>query len=299
MGLEIPAIGHPIRHQVVSPHTGTEYKESAMAYLTTQPAELTAAAAILEGVNTVMASQSMAVATPTTGVIPAAADQVSALQAAQFSAYGTLYQQISAQAQVIHQQIASTLAGSAGSYDVAEAANTQSTGLIGTLTGMLTGNSTTGLLGSTFGNGALMAVTQAGTFGSAASDLTAGAPGFLTSSEEPQDSATGDDTVLATTTKPIGATGLAAPVAAAGAVGVGHASSVGRLSVPTSWGVQVAAQPNPAAALTGTFATASEGAPLAGVPAGMPAGAAGQDNSGIKSAKYAVKAKLLAAQPAV
>ncbi len=45
-----------------------------------------------------MAAQNAAAAAPTTAVAPAAADEVSALQAALFSAYGNLYQSVRAQA---------------------------------------------------------------------------------------------------------------------------------------------------------------------------------------------------------
>jgi hypothetical protein len=64
-----------------------------------------------------------AAAAPTTGVVPAAADEVSALTAAQFSTHGELYQAISAQAAAIHEMFVNTLGVSAGSYAAAEAAN--------------------------------------------------------------------------------------------------------------------------------------------------------------------------------
>jgi hypothetical protein len=56
-------------------------------------------------------------------VIPAAADSVSALTAAQFSAHAQMYQQISAQAAAIHQMFVDTLGTSAISYAATEAAN--------------------------------------------------------------------------------------------------------------------------------------------------------------------------------
>jgi len=49
-------------------------------------------------------------------VIPAAADEVSALTAAQFAAHAQMYQDFSAQAAAIHEQFVATLATSAGSY---------------------------------------------------------------------------------------------------------------------------------------------------------------------------------------
>jgi hypothetical protein len=70
-----------------------------------------------------MAADNAAAAAPTTGVVPAAADEVSALTAAQFSTHGQLYQTISAQAAAIHEMFVNTLGVSAASYAAAEAAN--------------------------------------------------------------------------------------------------------------------------------------------------------------------------------
>jgi hypothetical protein len=56
-------------------------------------------------------------------VVPAAADEVSALTAAQFAAHGALYQAVSAQATAINELFVSTLATSAGSYAATEVAN--------------------------------------------------------------------------------------------------------------------------------------------------------------------------------
>ena len=72
-----------------------------MSFVTAQSPALTAAATQLQHFGTAMAAQNTAAATPTTAVAPAAADPVSALQAMQFSAYGTWYQQVSQQAQAI------------------------------------------------------------------------------------------------------------------------------------------------------------------------------------------------------
>lgn len=55
--------------------------------------------------------------------MPAAADEVSALTAAQFVAHGQLYQAVSAQAAAIHEMFVNTLATSAASYAATEAAN--------------------------------------------------------------------------------------------------------------------------------------------------------------------------------
>jgi hypothetical protein len=94
-----------------------------MSFVTTQPEVLAAAAGALQGIGSAMAAGNTAAAAPTTGVIPAAADEVSALTAAQFAAHAQLYQAVSAQAAAIHDMFVNTLGLSAGSYATTEAAN--------------------------------------------------------------------------------------------------------------------------------------------------------------------------------
>ena len=94
-----------------------------MSFVTTQPEMLASAAGDLQNVGAAVAAGNAAAAAPTTGVIPAAADEVSALTAAQFAAHAALYQQISAQATAIHELFVHTLGASAGSYAATEAAN--------------------------------------------------------------------------------------------------------------------------------------------------------------------------------
>jgi PE family len=94
-----------------------------MTFVTTHPEALTAAATHLAGVGTTLSVQNAAAAAPTTGVVPAAADEVSALTAAQFAVHAQMYQAISAQAETIHQLFVSTLQTGATSYAVTEAAN--------------------------------------------------------------------------------------------------------------------------------------------------------------------------------
>ena len=81
----------------------------------------------MAGIGSAMSAQNAVVASPTTGLSPAAADEVSALTAAAFAAHGVLYQEISAQAATIHQLFVATLEASAGSYAATEAANAAAT----------------------------------------------------------------------------------------------------------------------------------------------------------------------------
>lgn len=94
-----------------------------MSFVTTQPELLAAAAGDLQGIGSAMAAHNAAAAAPTTGVVPAAADEVSVLTAAQFAAHAQMYQAISAQAAAIHEMFVNTLGTSAGSYAATEVAN--------------------------------------------------------------------------------------------------------------------------------------------------------------------------------
>jgi hypothetical protein len=99
-----------------------------MSMVSAQPEMLAAAAAELQALNAAVWAGNAAAAAPTTGVVPAAADVVSMLTAAQFASHARLYQQISAQAAAVREQLATTLAISAGSYAATEAANTAAVG---------------------------------------------------------------------------------------------------------------------------------------------------------------------------
>jgi len=94
-----------------------------MSFVSMQPAELTEAAENLQGIGSSLTVQNAAAAAPTTSALPAAADEVSALTAAQFATHAEMYQAISAQAAAIHEMFVNTLGASAGSYAATEAAN--------------------------------------------------------------------------------------------------------------------------------------------------------------------------------
>lgn len=99
-----------------------------MSFVTAQPELLTAASGSLSGIGDSMTAGMTAAAGPTTGVIPPAADMVSAMTAAQFAAHAQLFQQASAQAALVHQQIAATLGRNASAYAYTEAVNAASAG---------------------------------------------------------------------------------------------------------------------------------------------------------------------------
>src|SRR6202035_2410423 len=178
------------------------HQERYMAYVSTAPAAIAAAATQLEGIGNSFSAESSAAAAPTTGLAPAAADEVSALQAGVFSTYGQLYETVSAEAQAIHQQFVNLLQSSSSSYSDTEAANqagaaasslsnassgpssaassaapTTITGLISSLTTLLT----TGIAGGLSSNLIQVPLDEVGNFTSAESDLIGmGGGGLLT-----------------------------------------------------------------------------------------------------------------------
>lgn len=99
-----------------------------MTFVTAQPEVLEAAASSLADIGGMLSARNAAAATPTTGVVPAAADEVSVLTATQFVTHAQMYQQVSAQATAVHEMFVATLNGSADSYAVTEAANAVAAG---------------------------------------------------------------------------------------------------------------------------------------------------------------------------
>jgi hypothetical protein len=284
-----------------------------MSFVTTQPEALTAAASTLQTLGTSMAAQNAAAAAPTTGVAPAAADPVSALQAAQFSAYGTWYQQVSAQATAVHQMLVNTLGTSAGSYGETEAANQTATGstslsgLLGGLTG--SGTSSSALSGATVGPAQVSSSTGAAiatpftwfqNVGAAGSQFIALGQGqFLPNAvnwDPTQVAATGLTDGAGAGLPPAAATGSAGPAGVGGAPvlpGVGQASSLGGMSVPPSWAAGSVSATNPAPATlagAGWTSPAPQTPPVTTMPAGVPSVAStGRAGYGFGAPRYGVK----------
>jgi PE family protein len=94
-----------------------------MSFVTAHPELLGDAASDLQGIGAAVTAGNAAAANPTTAVIPAAADEVSALTAAQFAAHAAVYQTVSALAAELHDRFVITLGAAAGSYAGTEAAN--------------------------------------------------------------------------------------------------------------------------------------------------------------------------------
>ena len=95
-----------------------------MSFVTTQPEMLASTAGSLQAIGSAMAANNSAAAGPTTGVIPAAADEVSTGIAQLFSQHAASYQAMAAQAAAFNGQFVQHLTAGAFSYADIEAAIT-------------------------------------------------------------------------------------------------------------------------------------------------------------------------------
>ena len=94
-----------------------------MSYVIAAPDMLAAAAADVAGIGLSLSEAHAAAAGPTTGILAAAEDEVSAAIASLFSSHGTAFQALSAQAADFHSQFVQALNSAGGTYAAAEAAN--------------------------------------------------------------------------------------------------------------------------------------------------------------------------------
>ncbi|ASW89370.1 PPE family protein, SVP subgroup [Mycobacterium marseillense] len=283
-----------------------------MSFLTTQTEEMLAAETLLSGINSNLAAQNTGAASATTVIAPAAADPVSAQQAAIFSAYGTQYQTIAAEAQALLEQYSQTLGISSNSYGDTEAVNASQAAIqaldaadSGTSSGVgsnpidilawLLGynGQSSGGLGGIFGlssNTANIGNIGIGNWSSATSNLLGLAGGGLLDTSADAGAAAAAD--LATDTAPasVGVGGVAG-VGAVPTAAMGQATMVNKLSVPPSWAGSTPVAGSSAAPLQTVGWTAA--APQAGtgtVVPGMPGvGAMGRNGAGFGAPRYGVK----------
>ncbi|OBF63650.1 hypothetical protein A5787_01140 [Mycobacterium sp. 852002-50816_SCH5313054-b] len=264
-----------------------------MSFLTTQPEVLTYAAGKLQTLGSAMSAESAAAAASTTGLVPAAADEVSALQATIFAAYGSLYQSVNDQATAIHELFVNTLGASAGSYMSTESLNSVATaspfsqqvsGLFGAAANAAAadpppGSALANIVDIGFGN-----------WDSASSDLLGMAGGSLL----PAANETGE--MAAVAPAPVDGTVLAGAPPAAGPTGVGAlptaAPGLGQ-AIPPSWAA--GAGPTPSAVTTaGWTAPAPQSASATTVPAAVPAVATAGKAAGFGAPRYGVKPTVMA-----
>ena len=93
-----------------------------MTNMLAQPQAMAAAAADVAGIGSAINDANAAAAGPTTGVLEAAADEVSASAASLFNSYAREYQAIIKQAGAFHDEFARLLAAAANAYTETEAA---------------------------------------------------------------------------------------------------------------------------------------------------------------------------------
>lgn len=296
-----------------------------MSYVKTLPEALAAAAAQLEGIGNSFSAESAGAAASTTDVVPAASDEVSAMQAGVFTTYGQLYQTVSAQAEAIHQQFVNLLNQSSGSYGETEAANQAGAGAnalsnaasaastsaaptdpIESLANLI--NGVTSSLSGSFMNSNLFNLgnIQVGNWASAASDMIGISGGGLLSAMAGPSTASADigglGAAMAGDFAPAVAGGAGAVGAAPVLAGVGQAAPIGALSVPPSWaggaGIPAASTPVTLASQSWTTA-ATPGTGGMGPIAGMPGVATGGRGGvgGFGAPRYGVKPKVMPMLP--
>jgi hypothetical protein len=271
-----------------------------MSFVTTQPEALAYAAGKLEGICTSLAVQNASAAAATTAVVPASADEVSALQATQFSAYGNLYQHVSAEATAINQAFVQMLGLSGDSYGTTEATNSATTGASGlggfSILGQLTQFGQFGIL-----PGALSGGSMDGMY--AGSPLIGAASSFMALGQSGGSAGAGAGAADAASAGVADLGGLSAATAAAPAgvgaapvlAGVGQASAIGGLSVPPSWagGGFSAASPTPTTLAAWTSPAAPHSAPVTTVPGGVPSMASAGRTSGLGRPGYGMKSTVI------
>jgi hypothetical protein len=274
-----------------------------MSFLKTIPQELLSAAAQLEGIGTSLTAQNAGAAAPTTSIAPAASDPVSILQAGIFSSYGTLYQQLAAEAQAIQQQFTSTLGLSSGTYSATEASNATSaaagplSGIINEISKIL-GGPVTSVGGTPFslsGNTANFFNFESGNWASAMSDVLGVAGGGLLPAAGADAADVGAVDAVDTVSPAAGMGGMGG-MGALGMMpvgGLGQATMVGSLSTPPSWAGSVTPGAGLPAATpletVGWTAAAPQAAPGTFVPGVPGIASAARNSAGFGAPRYGVK----------
>lgn len=266
-----------------------------MSFLVTQPEELAAAAGKLGTIGAAMFAQNAAAAPTTTGVIPAAADEVSALQAAQFAAYGTLYQELSAEVSAMYDTFVDTLSVSAETYSTAESANSSAAaspwsavaGTAAAAPGAATERALSDL--------ANVVNIGVGNWASAASNLVGMANGGLLPTEEVAAvGAAGEGIADAASA---GAPAAAVPGGGLVAAGRGAASSIGT-SAPAWAEPATLVSSHSAVQGAGWTAPTSPTAPVSVFPGVPGAASSTRDSAGFGAPRYGVKPLVMtSAQP--
>jgi PE family len=100
-----------------------------MSFVNVVPDLVGTAAGSLAEIGSAISAANAAAATPTTGLVAMASDEVSAAVTAVFAAHAQAYQSLGAQAAAFHAEFVRTLSGGAGAYASTELANAQQVAL--------------------------------------------------------------------------------------------------------------------------------------------------------------------------
>jgi PE family len=159
-----------------------------MSFVRATPQALVAAASEVAGIGSSLSAAHAAAAAPTTGVLAAAADEVSTEIAVLFSRHAQGYHQLSARVAVFHEQFVEALAASASNYAAAEAAAAQTllnalnaptqaagseVGRVVSHAGNVVAHAVSRVEGAVVGNGAVSALSSAGSSLLGGSNVTA------------------------------------------------------------------------------------------------------------------------------
>ncbi len=244
-----------------------------MSYVNAAPEYVAAAATDLANIGSTISSANTAAMGPTSGVLAAGADEVSATVAALFDAHAQAYQALSAQAAYFHDQFVQLLNVGAGHYALAEAANASPLQTIeqGVLSvadapGGQTLTAAQSVIGSAASAGSVASSLPAMAAGAAGAPVPAAAAGYVTLAGSPAPAA------LATLSTPAAAApaAVSTPAAALHAATPNYATAAPAAAVSTpAAAVDAAATPDYAPA---TAAPASAVPPIGP----MPAAAAGE-----------------------
>ena len=249
-----------------------------MSYVNAAPEYVAAAATDLANIGSTISSANSAAVGPTSGVLAAGADEVSASVAALFDAHAQAYQALSAQAAYFHEQFVQLLSGGATQYALAEAANasplqTIEQGVL-SVAGAPSGQTLTAaqsVIGSSASAGSVASSLPATAAGAAASSAPAASAGYLTMSASPAP-------VVPATLTSLGTPAAAAPAAVSTPAAAMQALTP---SYATTASAAPAAVSTPAAAMetavTADYAPATASPASAVPPIGpMQAAAAGE-----------------------
>jgi PE family len=94
-----------------------------MSFVIAAPEAVASAASSLASIGSAIGEANAVAVAPTTGVVAAAEDEVSAAIASMFSSHAQAYQTLSAQAAAFHTQFVQLMNGGAAQYAASEAAN--------------------------------------------------------------------------------------------------------------------------------------------------------------------------------